>query len=93
MADAVDTTMDAFDAASELDLDRTEDDRQFFAAKVVCRERIAAMDPAPSRGAGGDLNLDRKRRSFGRAPRRSGSPLVHDLHPATERRGELTQRR
>ena len=33
MADAVATTMDAFDAASELDLDRSNEDRQFFAAK------------------------------------------------------------
>jgi hypothetical protein len=33
MADAVGTTMDAFDAASELDLDRSAEDRQFFAAK------------------------------------------------------------
>lgn len=33
MADAVTTTMDAFDAASDLDLDRTPEDRQFFAAR------------------------------------------------------------
>ena len=33
MADAVTTTMDAFDAASELDLDRSNEDRQFFAAR------------------------------------------------------------
>jgi hypothetical protein len=33
MADAVTTTMDAFDAASDLDLDRSNEDRQFFAAR------------------------------------------------------------
>jgi hypothetical protein len=33
MADAVGTTMDAFDSASDLDLDRSDDDRLFFAAK------------------------------------------------------------
>ncbi|MEP7127032.1 MAG: hypothetical protein ABJE95_39230 [Byssovorax sp.] len=33
MADAVTTTMDAFDAASELDLDRSDDDRKFFATR------------------------------------------------------------
>jgi hypothetical protein len=33
MAEAVGTTMDAFDSASDLDLDRSDDDRLFFAAK------------------------------------------------------------
>lgn len=33
MADAVTTTIDAFDAASDLDLDRSDEDRQFFAAR------------------------------------------------------------
>jgi hypothetical protein len=33
MADAVATTMDAFDAASDLDLDRSNEDRQFFAVR------------------------------------------------------------
>lgn len=33
MADAVTTTIDAFDAASDLDLDRSNEDRQFFAAR------------------------------------------------------------
>lgn len=33
MADAVTTSMDAFDAASDLDLDRSDEDRLFFAAR------------------------------------------------------------
>lgn len=46
MVEAVATTIDAFDAASELDLDRSDEDRAFFAARknllVPCKAQLLA---------------------------------------------------